>query len=113
MIGWNLALLVGGGLVFAAGCLVPNRWLPAKLPNDKLMHFAAFAVLGLLALGQAQGYRQAAAWLVGLTLAGAAIECLQQLVPDRGFSWRDIAANTAGVAFAGVAAQLYMILGMI
>lgn len=107
---WNMALLIGGSLVFAAGCLVPNRWLPAKLPNDKLMHFVAFAALGLLALGQAHGYRQAAAWLAGLTLAGAAIECLQQLVPDRGFSWRDIAANTAGVAFAGVAAQLYMMI---
>jgi VanZ family protein len=107
---WKLTLLVGGSLVFAAGCLVPNRWLPAKMPNDKLMHFVAFAVLGLLALGQAHGYRQAAAWLAGLALTGAAIECLQQLVPDRGFSWRDIAANTAGVAFAGVAAQLYMMI---
>lgn len=108
MIGWNLALLAGGSLVFVAGCLVPNRWLPAKMPNDKLMHFVAFAVLGLLALGQAQNAQQAVAWLVGLTLAGAAIECLQQLVPDRGFSWRDIAANTAGVAFAGVAYLLVL-----
>lgn len=105
-----MALLAGGGLVFAGGCLVPNRWLPAKLPNDKLMHFVAFAVLGLLALGQAQGYGQAALWLVGLTLAGAVIECLQQLLPDRGFSWRDIVANTAGVAFAGAVAQLYLMI---
>lgn len=110
MMGWKLALLIAGSLVFALGCLVPNRWLPARLPNDKLMHFAAFAVLGLLALSQAQDQQQALAWMAGLTLGGAAIECLQQLLPDRGFSWRDIAANTAGVAFAAVAAQLYLFL---
>ena len=31
-----------------AGCLLPNEWLP-PLPNDKLMHFGAYAALALLA----------------------------------------------------------------
>lgn len=89
------------------GCLVPNRWLP-PLPNDKFLHFASFAVLAMLALRIAQGRAEAVLWLLGLLVAGWLIECLQALVPDRRFCWRDIAANAAGIAFAAAAAQLYV-----
>ncbi len=89
------------------GCLVPNRWLP-PLPNDKFLHFASFAVLAMLALRVAQGRAEALFWLLGLLVAGWLIECLQALVPDRSFCWRDIAANAAGIAFAAVSAQLYV-----
>lgn len=97
------------GLAMAAvtaGCLVPNRWLP-PLPNDKFLHFASFAVLAGLALRVAQDRSQAAWWLLGLLVAGALIECLQQLVPDRKFCWRDLLANAAGIAFAAACAELY------
>lgn len=101
-------LLLGGALAaVTAGCLVPNRWLP-PLPNDKLLHFASFALLGALALRLAHGRAQAALWLFGLVAAGWLIECLQTLVPDRKFCWRDIAANAAGIAFSAVCAQLYV-----
>ena len=90
----------------AAGCLVPNRWLP-PLPNDKFLHFASFAVLAGLALRVAQDRGQAVMWLLGLLLGGGLIECLQNLVPDRKFCWRDIAANAAGIAFAAACAELY------
>ena len=96
---WGIALLVGI-LGLSAGCLVPNRWLPARMPNDKLMHFVAFAVLAALAMQIAQTRIEAAWWMLGLLVAGWVIECLQQLLPDRGFSWRDIAANAAGIVFA-------------
>lgn len=89
------------------GCLVPNRWLP-PLPNDKFLHFASFALLAGLALRMAQGPADAFFWLTGLLIAGWLIECLQALVPDRGFCWRDILANAAGIAFAAVAAPLYV-----
>ena len=88
------------------GCLVPNRWLP-PLPNDKFLHFAAFAVLSLLALRVAQDRLEAAYWLIGLLIAGWVIECLQSLVPDRRFCWRDIAANAAGIALVALGAALY------
>jgi VanZ family protein len=39
-------------------------------------------------------------WLLGLLLAGFAIELLQKLVPGRSFCWRDMRANTAGIAAA-------------
>lgn len=90
-----------------AGCLVPNRWLP-PLPNDKFLHFASFAVLSVLAMRLAQGWGQGALWLLGLLVAGWVIECLQSLVPDRRFCWRDMLANAAGIAFAALATLCYL-----
>jgi len=88
------------------GCLVPNRWLP-PLPNDKFLHFASFAVLSGLALRVAADRLEALLWLGGLLVAGWLIECLQSLVPDRRFCWRDLAANGAGIAFAAACAMVY------
>ncbi len=39
-----------------------------------------------------------------LRAAGVVIELLQFLVPGRGFCWRDVAANAAGIAAAGLCA---------
>lgn len=87
------------------GCLVPNRWLP-PLPNDKFLHFAAFAILTVLALRIAEGLAQAAWSVAGLLVGGWLIECLQGLVPDRRFCWRDMAANAAGIACAVMAVAI-------
>lgn len=80
-----------------AGCLVPNAWLP-PLPNDKLLHFGAFGVLAVLALRIAPHGWQAGAAMLGLLVAGWLIEVAQSLVPGRGFCWRDLGANAAGIA---------------
>lgn len=106
--GWNLGMLIAGALALTAGCLVPNRWLPASMPNDKLMHFAGFGVLGLLALPLASSTAEGALLLAGLLVLSWIIECLQQLVPDRNFSWRDLAANAAGLASAGLIGWLWL-----
>jgi hypothetical protein len=103
-------LFIGAGLGMLAGCLVPNSWLPRRLPNDKLMHFAGFAFLSLLALRLAQDQRQLLYWMLGLLAAGLLVECLQILVPERRFCWRDMAANAAGIAFVAVGAQIYVVL---
>lgn len=103
--GGEIILFVGAAAALSAGCLVPNRWLP-KLPNDKLLHFAAFAALSTLALRIADGALESAAWLLGMLVGGWVIECLQSLVPDRAFCWRDIGANAAGIAFAAGCAQI-------
>ena len=92
---WALALCAAG---VVAGCLTPNRYLP-RLPNDKLLHFTAHAVLTALLLRLTEGGAAVLA-LLALALAGWLLECLQQLVPDRGFSWRDLAANLAGMGAA-------------
>jgi VanZ family protein len=94
---WEMMLFVATAFAMVAGCLVPNRWLP-RLPNDKLMHFAAYALLSAIALRIARGPGETAAWLLGLLVAGWLVECLQALVPDRNFCWNDILANAAGIA---------------
>ncbi|WP_273033848.1 VanZ family protein [Massilia timonae] len=81
---------------------MPNRWLP-PLPNDKFLHFAAYAVLTVLALRIARTGSEAVWWLAGLLIGGWLIECLQALVPDRRFCWRDIGANAAGIGGAAIA----------
>jgi len=103
--GLEAILFVCAAAAVCIGCLVPNRWLP-PLPNDKFLHFAAFAVLTVLALRIADGVVETACWLAGLLVGGWLIECLQTLVPDRRFCWRDMAANTAGIACAVLAVAL-------
>jgi len=95
-------LFVCASLGLCVGCLVPNRWLP-PLPNDKLLHFGAFALLTVLALRIAQDGAEAAWWMAGLLVFGWLIECLQALVPDRRFCWRDLGANAAGIGCAALA----------
>ena len=103
---WDLLLLGCAATAVVAGCLVPNRLLP-PLPNDKFLHFAAFALLSGLALRMAHDLREAVAWLLSLLVLGWLIECLQILVPDRHFCWRDIGANASGILFSALIAALY------
>jgi len=103
--GWEWVLLGSGTIAVSVGCLIPARWLPA-LPNDKLLHFLAFGGLALLAGRLAGTPAEFALWLGGLFLVGFAIEGLQTWVPGRKFCWRDIVANTAGLACAAVAIGL-------
>lgn len=100
--GLEAILFVCAAAGLCVGCLVPNRWLP-PLPNDKFLHFAAYAVLTVLALRIAEDAVEAAWWMIGLAIGGWLIECLQALVPDRRFCWRDIAANSAGIGCAALA----------
>ena len=104
-IGWEGMLFAALAFGVCAGCLVPNRWLP-PLPNDKFLHFAGFGLLSVLALRLAHDRTEAGWWLFGLLVAGCVIECLQALVPERRFCWRDIGANAAGIAFAAAGTQV-------
>jgi len=96
---WELMLFAGTAAAVSAGCLIPSRWLP-RLPNDKLLHFLAYAVLALLAGQIADSRMEWVLWLVGLFFASWAIEGLQNWVPERKFCWRDLGANAAGLLFA-------------
>lgn len=98
-----LTTLWGLGLAaMTIGCLLPAHWLPRRLPNDKLLHAAGFALLTLppcAVLPMPQGLAAAA----GLFVFGVLIEVAQIAVRGRGFSVGDIVANGAGV-LAGVLA---------
>lgn len=98
---WEVGSFVAAAVVLCTACLVPNRWLP-PLPNDKFLHFAAFCLLTVLALRIAKDGVETMYWLAGLFAGGWLIECLQSLVPDRRFCWRDQAANTAGIVAASL-----------
>jgi VanZ family protein len=103
--GWELAVFLTALAAVALGCLLPAGWLP-PLPNDKLLHFGAYAGLTLLAARLAPAWSDLQYWLLGLLAAGWLIELLQNRVPGRSFCWRDMAANTAGVAVAAAAVLL-------
>lgn len=107
---WEVMLFLSLGAATVAGCMVPNRWLPA-LPNDKLLHFAAFALLSSLALRISHGWVELGYWLGGLFVAGWLIECVQgAAVSGRRFCWLDILANGAGITFVALCAWLYDVL---
>ena len=89
------------------GCLVPASWLPT-LPNDKVLHFLAFAVLAFLAGRIAQDWWSLGGWLLGLLSAGWVIEILQNWVPGRKFCWRDMAADTAGIVVAAFSSRMVL-----
>jgi len=85
-------------LLVTAFCLA--KLSPSEpLINDKVQHFIAFAALTVPA---------AMSWpLLGLlapvglllVLYGAAIECVQYLLPWRSAEWLDLLADAAGVVF--------------
>jgi VanZ family protein len=96
---WELLVFLLALGAVSVGCLMPANWLP-PLPNDKLLHFLAFAGLTMLAWRVASGWGELQYWLAGLVLIGWVIEVLQKLVPGRNFDWRDLGANVAGIAVA-------------
>jgi VanZ family protein len=98
---WELIVFMAASGAVAIGCLLPAGWLP-PLPHDKLLHFGAFALLTTLALRIEPDWIRRGGWLASLLLAGLVIELLQQRIPGRSFCWRDMAANTAGIALVTV-----------
>ncbi len=104
---WEFCIFLMGLLAVIIGCLLPAHWLPL-LPNDKLLHFLAFGLLTLLAEHLAANWAELRFWLLGLLIAGWAIEMLQNWVPGRKFCWRDIGANTAGILAAVLCAPLIL-----
>lgn len=87
------------------GCLLPARFLP-PLRNDKLLHFICFALLSIFARLVSDSFSNFLIWIVVLLLAGFLIEVLQRWIPGRSFCWRDLIANTAGIASVAVLSEL-------
>ncbi len=95
-------------MLLVVGSLLPGSSPPLALVggiSDKLLHFAAYAVLAVLAVAGAENRRAAVRpWLLMLVL-GVALDWLQQFIPGRGFEAGDIAADCLGLlcgAFFGV-----------
>lgn len=105
---WELIIFGMALAGVSLGCLLPAGWLPL-LPNDKLLHFGAYAGLTLLSLRIAQGWQELGLWVLGLALSGWLIEVLQNMVPGRKFSWGDMVANLAGILAGCCAAPLLLV----
>ncbi len=97
---WELIILLVGMVAIPIGCLLPASWLP-PLPNDKLLHFVAFGGMALMA-GRLAPQGMLVLALLAVFMASGLIEYLQKWVPGRSFCWRDMAANAAGTAAAGL-----------
>lgn len=78
--------------------------VPAS-PNDKVNHFAAFLVLGLL-LGRSYAGLSRSIQVALLLGYGLLIELIQFFLPHRTFSLGDLAADLAGILAAALALSL-------
>lgn len=92
-------LFIIGVLAIFIGSVMPGKQLPTNLPWDKALHFTGYFGLAFLAR---MGSNKKPTWLL-ITACIAfsfAIEIAQMYIPNRGFEWPDLLANSLGV-FAG------------
>ena len=78
--------------------LTPTLPKPVGLLDDKIQHFAAYALLSLLVILSLN--KTLSAWKLALLAAlyGGLMEVLQTYAPGRSPEWLDLVANTMGVA---------------
>lgn len=97
---WVFALAFVGSLVLViAGSLTPSQQMPPASIDDKLIHFGAYATVGLLAT---LTFRRRAVRLLCfflLAVTGVALEFGQTHVPGRSFELWDMVANGMGVLY--------------
>lgn len=92
------------------GTLSPSRWLPAWLPNDKVLHAGVYFLLSLLVLMKVSLLPWGLLSIYGLFMLGFGLEIAQRYIPGRGFSIGDVAANGVGIAMGVL---LYATLGIL
>lgn len=95
-------LFVLYSVLLACGLFIPAGALGSFEKIDKLLHFIAFAGF---AYSTRLAFVRTSAWKIwGLIILWAPLsEALQhQLQPSRDFSWGDIYANFAGIAFGAL-----------
>jgi len=99
-------VVFGIGLTVQSACF-EYAWLTHMGYLDKVLHFAAFALLGILILRLVRrlaGRRWRMALVAVVSMAAAALlgiadEAHQYFVPFRHADWLDVAANAAGAVF--------------
>ena len=79
--------------------LVPLSGVQSPGNTDKIAHFVAYAVLGVLAYFTAGSFRKRVYLFISVIALGIVLESVQYLIPGRSFSYYDMAANMAGAVF--------------
>ena len=69
----------------------------ASSVNDKLLHFAAYAALALLAVLGADDRRAVVRSVLIMFVLGVALDFAQRFIPGRGFELGDILADNLGL----------------
>lgn len=103
-----LSLMIIGwiGILFTESTRPPAEFLRMIPQLDKVAHFGAFFILGLLVCSLSLKLRLKSSIplftlsLLVVTLCGVLEECLQMLVPGRTASIPDLLADTGGGIFA-------------
>ncbi len=94
---WAYPLALAAAIVFASSqSHVPGVGTPG---SDKVIHFAAFGLLGTLTV---RALPRPLAWLavLAVSLFGATDEWHQSFIPGRQMDWADWVADTLGAAVA-------------
>lgn len=89
-----IALFAG---LMCLGCFVPARFLPRRLPNDKLLHLFTFLLLTISTLGMIDDENFAVPLIFGLFALGVLIESIQSHIPGRAFCKKDCLFNGLGI----------------
>jgi VanZ family protein len=98
---WLRILWLAAAAAVIVGSLLPGSSLPMRALgeldiSDKVLHFAAYALLAFLP-SLHEGWPALAAALAGAVALGVALEFAQRLSPGRNFEIADMAADTCGV----------------
>ena len=93
-------LLILSILALLIGSLIPTDHVGGPTVNDKLLHFVAYAMVGVLTVWVFQGRRLRLGFLLMLTVLGVALEFGQLFVPGRAFEVWDMIANSCGTLAA-------------
>ncbi|MGQ9370023.1 VanZ family protein [Azospirillum sp. ST 5-10] len=101
-------LLLPLSALVLVGAALPQLAPPSAHGVDKLVHAAAFAVLGVGMTVGSVGRRQTVAGWASLVLLAVAIEAVQSVVPGRSPSLTDAAASVLGAA-AGAGTGLWLL----
>src|SRR6478672_2446830 len=100
---WLRVLWLAAAAAVIVGSLLPGSSMPMRalgeLPvSDKLLHFAAYAVLAFLP-SLHERWSTLGAALAGAIALGVLLEFAQRLSPGRNFEIADMIADTGGVLF--------------
>jgi VanZ family protein len=93
-------------VLLVVGSLTPAQHVPAVTAQDKVLHFAAYAVVAVLAVLSIRSPRNRMIGLAALVVLGVALELAQIFVPGRSFDLWDLAANGGGVLMGLPASRL-------
>lgn len=88
--------------------LIPSAAIGGAMPSDKLAHFLAYGVMGVLASLSVKSISKKVLLFILIIGLGILLELLQFYIPGRSASLFDIIANTLGAVAGYLAVWLFI-----